>query len=148
MHEGLINPQQAASGGLLHDTVVVPGVHRKRAVGIKDTHTKIMYAACRDYSQDCAFLHPSDMNCSMMELPTVSGAVHPHSPTWRGVSGSLHPHVENCRQSQALCTPPHENAGTFQAVCTPMLKIADSLRLRAPPLTKMAGRLRLLALPG
>ena len=43
--EGLSNPQQASSGGLLHDAVVVAGVHRKRAVGIKDTHTKTN--ACR-----------------------------------------------------------------------------------------------------
>ena len=39
-----------------HDTIVVIGVHRTCAVGIQDTHTKTMYAACRDYCQECALL--------------------------------------------------------------------------------------------
>ena len=56
--EGLNDPQQAASGGLLRGPIVVAGVHRKYAVGIKDTRIEQLYAACRDFSQGCAFLHP------------------------------------------------------------------------------------------
>jgi len=149
-NEGLSNPQRAASGGLLHDAVVVAGVHRKCAVGIKDPHIEIVYAACRGYYQDCAFLRPSDVNCSMTELPTVSGAVRSRSPKWRDVSGFLHSHVENCRQSQALCTPPHENGGTSKAICTPRMSlptVSGCLHILCTPLTKIAERLRRSAPP-
>ena len=37
IYEGLNDPQQAAAGGLLRGPIVVAGVHRKCAVGIKDT---------------------------------------------------------------------------------------------------------------
>ena len=56
--EGFNDPQQAAGGGLLRGPIVVAGVHRHRAVGIKDTRIEKLYAACRDCCQDCAFLHP------------------------------------------------------------------------------------------
>ena len=121
LNEGLSNPQQAASGGLLHDAVVVTGVHRTCAVGMKDTHVEIMHAACRVFLfrsvQSCI---PSDMKCSVMELPTVSGSVRPRSRKLRDVSGSVRAHM----------------------------KIADRLRLCAPARTKMVGRLRRLGCPG
>ena len=47
--EGLNDPQQAAGGGLLRGPIVVAGVHRNCAVGIKDTRIENLYAACRDF---------------------------------------------------------------------------------------------------
>ena len=64
---------------------------------------------------------PSDMNCSMVKLPTVSGSVHPHSRKLRDVSGGLRPPCWNRRQPQAVCIflrSSPETCGTSQAVYT------------------------------
>ena len=56
--EGLNDPQQATGGGLLRGPIVVAGVPRDCAVGMKDTRIEKLYAACRDFCQECAVLRP------------------------------------------------------------------------------------------
>ena len=143
-----------------HDAIVVAGVHRKCAVGIKDTHIKQRMPHVKLILRIVHSCFPPDVNCSMMELPTVSGLVRTHSRKLRDVSGGLHTHADNCRQSQALSTSGHEKCWTSQAGCMPMLEIADSPRVFAlvghaahencgtfkavcTPMMKMADSLRL-----
>ena len=73
---GLNNPQQAASGGLLRGRIVMAGVHRKCAVGIKDTRIKNCMPRVEILLRIVHACAPSDMNCSMMKLLKVSGSAH------------------------------------------------------------------------
>ena len=91
MYGGLNNPQQAASGGLLRGPIVMAGVHRKCAVGIKDTRIKNGMPRVEILLRIVHACVPSDMTCSMMKLLRVSGSVHPPSQKLRDVSGSVHP---------------------------------------------------------